>query len=49
MAVEDFLEENDKPDLFEDDAKSYFHFPCSSCVHRHGSQLLCIDCRHFCD
>lgn len=45
--VEDFLDDNGKPDLFEENPHDYFHFPCSGCAKRCGDQSVCSGCRHW--
>ena len=48
MAIDEYIEYNDRPDLYEEDPKDYFHFPCGCCKHRGGDQNICEGCKYYC-
>ncbi|CAK0767665.1 hypothetical protein CCP3SC15_360028 [Gammaproteobacteria bacterium] len=46
MRVEDCLDDNGKPDLFEPD-EGYYHIPCGMCAKRREAAESCRGCRHY--
>jgi hypothetical protein len=45
--IEDYLEENERPDLFEPEEGTHLCFPCYACLHASRDAGECANCRHF--